>query len=426
MFLIPVIALAVLWFRMDKKEPQVIITPQTEFVSLQTAFTVQVEDPGTGIRQVQALARQGEREVVIFTKDFDSPPGSWEGNFTLEGTGLPDGPLEIEITTADASRNNWNKGNLSGEVLPVILDTKPPVVSLAYATRYMRQGGAGCVAYTVSESADQTGVQVGENFFPGYEYESGKFVAFYAFPHSLEVSGNTPLLLTEDKAGNTVRTGFPVSVSSGKFTSDKINLSDRFLQLKMPQFQDGVETDLFATFLRVNGQVRMEDNARILEVGRDTVNRPLWEDAFLRLPNAAPRAGFGDHRTYFYQGREVDQAYHLGVDLASLARAPVPAANNGRVVFADNLGIYGQTVIVDHGFGLQTLYSHLSEFNASVGDTVQKGQTIGRTGETGMAFGDHLHFGVLVSGTPVNPIEWWDGQWIVDKIEGCVSGLARE
>ncbi len=107
---------------------------------------------------------------------------------------------------------------------------------------------------------------------------------------------------------------------------------------------------------------------------------------------------------------------HYGYDLASTKQSPVTAANRGVVVFADPLTIYGNTVILDHGLGLQTLYAHLSSMEVKVGDEVAKGQELGRTGASGLAIGDHLHFEVLVHGVSVTPIEWWDARWIRDHI----------
>ena len=111
-------------------------------------------------------------------------------------------------------------------------------------------------------------------------------------------------------------------------------------------------------------------------------------------------------------------ARHLGYDLAVTRRYPVGAANSGTVVFAGSLGIYGNTVIIDHGFGLCSLYSHLSSVAAASGDAVTKGGILGRTGETGLAIGDHLHYGVYVHGVAVLPLEWWDAKWIRDNITG--------
>ncbi|WP_239027828.1 M23 family metallopeptidase [Geomonas subterranea] len=96
----------------------------------------------------------------------------------------------------------------------------------------------------------------------------------------------------------------------------------------------------------------------------------------------------------------------------------MPAANRGRVVWADDLGIYGQCVIIDHGLGLQTLYGHLSRIAVKEGEEVRKGDIIGDTGDTGLAGGDHLHFGVMISGQEVNPIEWWDPTWIRNNVTG--------
>ncbi len=105
-------------------------------------------------------------------------------------------------------------------------------------------------------------------------------------------------------------------------------------------------------------------------------------------------ARFGDRRTYMYQNKDVDQQIHLGEDLASLMNSPVPAANNGIVVLAEPVGIYGNTVIIDHGLGVFSGYSHLSQIDVKVGDKVEKGAVVGKTGTTGLAGGDHLHFDV--------------------------------
>ena len=146
-----------------------------------------------------------------------------------------------------------------------------------------------------------------------------------------------------------------------------------------------------------------------------------WKDRFLRLPKSAPRAGFADDRTYLYKGKVIDQQTHLGIDLASLKHSPVPAANHGVVVFADRLGIYGRTVLIDHGFGLFSMYAHLNQITANVGQKVSKGDILGKTGNTGLAGGDHLHFGMLVHDTFVNPIEWWDAAWIKNNITSKIE-----
>ena len=102
------------------------------------------------------------------------------------------------------------------------------------------------------------------------------------------------------------------------------------------------------------------------------------------------------------------------------------AAHNGTVVHAGDLGIYGNCVMLDHGFGLFTLYGHLSSIDVKVGDSVQAKQPIGRSGETGLAAGDHLHFGVYLAGVAVLPVEWWDAKWINDNIAPKLEGRTGE
>jgi murein DD-endopeptidase MepM/ murein hydrolase activator NlpD len=148
------------------------------------------------------------------------------------------------------------------------------------------------------------------------------------------------------------------------------------------------------------------------------------------MPGSASQAGFADHRVYEYNGKIIDRQVHLGIDLASVRHAAIPAANSGIVAFSGNLGIYGKTVLIDHGFGLFSMYSHLNASDVRKGQTVKKGDTIGRTGSTGLAGGDHLHFSILIHNTFVNPIEWWDASWIennvTDKIKAVPSPPAHQ
>jgi len=106
-----------------------------------------------------------------------------------------------------------------------------------------------------------------------------------------------------------------------------------------------------------------------------------------------------------------------------LQRAPVEAAQNGIVVFAGDLGIYGNAVIIDHGLGVFSLYGHLSSIVVKSGQAVKMGEHIGQTGDTGLAGGDHLHFSIMLDGTHINPVEWWDGKWIRDHITPALTIL---
>ncbi len=179
--------------------------------------------------------------------------------------------------------------------------------------------------------------------------------------------------------------------------------------------------DLLADYLTVNGDLRRRNADRLGELVAGSAGEPLWRGTFVALPGAQVMSPFADRRTYLYEGREVDRQVHLGYDLASVRQAEVPAANDGRVVLARYFGIYGNAVVIDHGYGLMSLYGHLSSIAVAEGEAVERGQTIGRTGATGLAGGDHLHFTMLVGGVAVDPKEWWDGRWVESRVAGRIG-----
>ena len=158
----------------------------------------------------------------------------------------------------------------------------------------------------------------------------------------------------------------------------------------------------------------------------ETENKVMWKGKFLRLPGSEKQAGFGDKRIYKHKGKEIGRAVHLGIDLASIKKTRVFAANAGTVLASMDIGIFGNSVIIDHGFGLCTLYSHLSSFSVKKGDKVKKGDYIGRTGVTGLACGDHLHFGVFVNNIFVNPLEWWDQAWLDNNIISKINRIREQ
>jgi murein DD-endopeptidase MepM/ murein hydrolase activator NlpD len=182
--------------------------------------------------------------------------------------------------------------------------------------------------------------------------------------------------------------------------------------------------NLLESFLRINGDLRQQNAAAIAALARETAPEMLWQGAFQQLGNSAVQSSFADHRTYFHEGREIDQQVHLGFDLAATAAVPVAAANRGRVLHAGYLGIYGNCVILDHGLGVQSLYAHLSSIDVKPGDLVEKGAPLGRSGMTGLAGGDHLHFTMLVNGFAVNAVEWWDAHWLEDRVNRKIRAAA--
>ena len=424
--LVALVTGGMLYFR-DTSGPELTLSPSSGAVSGQRTLTLTLNDPGSGLKHFTVTAVQGGKSVAVLNADFPRGDFSQQESFHLDQGGLKDGPLQLQVTATDRSIFHFGAGNNSAKSFALQLDNQPPTVNVLSIAHNITRGGACLILYTLSESPARTGVQVGDRFFPGYLQPQGFYACLFAFPYDMAPAKFTPHLIAVDQAGNKGLGSFYYHDIPRSFPHSKINITDQFLQMKQPYFQHLFPAikDPLQLFLHVNTKLRAENRARLPKFGLQTSPVPLWHGVFLRHRGAA-RGYFGAHRTYYHDGRLIDKETHLGIDLASVAQAPILAANAGKVLYAAPLGIYGNCVIIDHGLGLQTLYGHLSQFRVKAGDTVKKGQVIGRTGFTGLAGGDHLHFGVLVSGLPVNPREWWDPSWLKNNITAKFKAAKKE
>jgi murein DD-endopeptidase MepM/ murein hydrolase activator NlpD len=312
---------------------------------------------------------------------------------------------------------------------PVVQELKltvrlsPPTLAVASSQHYVAQGGAEVAVYRVGPTSVRDGVRVGDWFFPGYALPGGgpqdRF-AFFAVPYDM-AEGNRARLQAEDEVGNLIEIPIVDKFFPKPFARDRITLEQAFMGKVVPEIRAATPDlsdrgSLLENFLAINREVRAQNAKVLADLAGRSQPRFLWKEAFLAMPNGKVMSAFADRRTYLYQGKEVDQQFHLGFDLASVQKAPVPAANSGVVALARYFGIYGNTVVVDHGYGLMSLYAHLSTASVTPGQEVARGETLGQTGATGLAGGDHLHFTMLLQGLAVNPNEWWDAHWIEDRL----------
>ena len=405
-------------FLKDSEKPRITLLPQAEATSFKRPFILTAADDQSGIRTLTVTVTQGQRRFDVLRKVYDPPRDQVSERFTLEGSELRGGAFEMQAAAADGSYANLGAGNTARVARNMRLDTSLPAIKPLTPAHYVRQGGAALVIYEVNKDVAKSGVQAGDVFFPGYKQKSGQYACLFAFPDGLDAEAFKPRILVEDTAGNE-KTGFFVNMAiKRRFRDERVELSDEFLAAKLPAFaglfpevRDPVER-----FKKLNTDLRRQNEATLVDLATHTAPEPLWDGAFIYLPRSVVKGSFGADRVYVYKGQEIDHEHHTGIDLASVPAAPVPAANNGVVVLAGPLGVYGQTVVIDHGMGLQSLYGHLSSIAVAVGDTVKKGDVIGATGATGLAVGDQVHFAMLLAGQPVIPIEWWDAHWLEDNI----------
>ncbi|MCK9296662.1 MAG: M23 family metallopeptidase [Desulfobulbaceae bacterium] len=410
---------------LEREKPLIEVAGKLDLIGTQRQIDFAVTDMKSGLRHIDVFIQQGDTQKVLYVQDFprqshfrSAGPHRMAGKINIDtrAFGLKDGAAEIVFTAQDFSYWNLLRGNIVQLVFPVTLDTKPPKVTRMDSPQYIKPGGAGLVIYQISEPVTRHGVVVNGYFHPGFPVPNKKelFGAIIGLPYDTEQIKDAHVE-AEDAAGNIGKAPFGMIFKKVNFKSDQINVPDSFLDLKIPEFSQ-YYPEMTGTplekYLYINNKVRVDNNRKITEICSKPIPEQLWQGRFERLPRSSTRAGYADNRTYYYNGQEVDKQVHLGIDLASTQRAKVEAANRGKVVFAQYLGIYGNMVMLDHGLGVFSLYSHLSGIDVAVGDLVEKGGVIATTGTTGMAGGDHLHFAMLVNGVLVNPIEWWDESWL--------------
>ncbi len=423
--------------RMEGRAPTVALEMESASVGAERSLTLKVADEQNGIRQVWVGILKDGKETVLLDKQFPAA-NILMGGIMREETltvpvdpqahGITDGKATLRLVVRDYSWRHWGSGNQNYQEHQIVIDTLAPSIDVVSGPLNIAQGGSGVVIYKLSEDCPTSGVNVDTIFYPGY---SGQFkeplmrMAFIALDHSQGRSTHLSVTAT-DFAGNQGRVGLSAHINLRKFKHDTIALSDNFLNWKMPEFASQVPAApgaMLDIFLKVNGDLRRQNYEDFVKYTARPDTELHWKGEFMRLPSAANRAGYADHRKYVYKGKVVDEQDHMGMDLASLKNAPVPAANAGKVVMANAEGIYGNTVMIDHGYGLYSTYSHLSAIAVAKGQMVTKGDIIGKTGLTGLAGGDHLHFGMFVHQTFVNPIEWWDPNWIKNNITSKIDSI---
>jgi len=405
------------------------LDPPVTAIGSVTPIQVRIEN-SHGVRRITGAIEQGGSRYTVF--DVQETPHRvmfWRRHTApqtktfqvgkQQAPALHDGKAKLIIE----AESNDLRGRVDSIESEVQIVTQPPRISADGAQHYINQGGSELVVFTPSGYVTDSGVRVGKYTFRSFTHPSqaNQRFSLFAYPWDLPVE-TVPVAYARNPAGAEATARFWYKVFPKKFRSRDLPIDDAFLDKVVNQIDPGGSGDLLARFLKINGEMRRKNNQTLADLRLKTADKFLWSGPFLPLTNAAVESSFADKRSYIYKGKKVDEQVHLGFDLAVTLHVSVPAANDGRVVWADNLGIYGNCVVVDHGYGLQSIYGHLSEIAVKPGDMVKKSQSLGRSGSTGLAGGDHLHFSMQVDGVQVNPIEWWDEHWIKDRILSKVRG----
>jgi murein DD-endopeptidase MepM/ murein hydrolase activator NlpD len=419
----------VMWYMAGREAgPTITVNSPDKFIGRATPVSVTIESPSE-LAGSSVYIDQNGKPLPLANLKNEQVDGKLVMSAMVGKEGAVNGPATLIVEAGRKTLYGYRTVySTARRELTVRLD--PPRVSVVSIHHFINLGGAEFVVLRATPDDVEAGVQVGDaryRFYPGSAVglsDPALRVGFFALRHDQDL--NTRITAyARDVAGNQVTTPVEHQPFVKKFVQSKIPIDQRFLDRVVPaiashtpelKVDTGSPEGLLKGFLEINGNLRKTNGDYIASLAAKSEPRMLWKDAFAQMGNSQVESRFADRRTYYFDDKEIDKQVHLGFDLASVQQAPVHASNAGVVVHADFLGIYGNCVILDHGLGVQTLYAHLSLIGVKVGDSVTKGQELGRTGATGLAGGDHLHFTILLQGTPVNPVEWWDQHWLQDRV----------
>ena len=347
---------------------------------------------------------------------------------------MKDKDIEIVVIAKDISKWNLLKGNSAQKIFKLHIDKRRPQVSIIANSYKISHGGSALVIFkSLDENMDQLYIETSakRKFKVEPFYKENYYIALIAWP--IRDASFRATIIAKDSAGNVAKSYIPLYLKSKDYRLSKIKIKDKFLKGKIADLAEEFEEtqgvfEPLEQFKIINEDVRANNEALIHKITSE-VSEDMIDSFNIKtlhpLKNGQVVAHFGDHRKYYYNGQFVSEAYHLGLDMASNAMAPIISSNAGKVVFSDYNGLYGNNPIIAHGLGLYTLYGHCSSVDVSVDDEVSANTKIANTGKTGYAMGDHLHFGVLVQGVEVRPQEWMDKKWIKLNINDVIKSAKK-
>ena len=391
-----------------------------------------VIDDASGLKSYKIVLKNNGERQILQNEQFITPENSLhvEVSPPKSAYAMKTKEIVISIEATDASKWNMLNGNSVRVEYKLKIDKKRPRLSNVANSYKIKKGGAALVVFKAKdENLKDLYIQTnfGKKFKVTPFYKEGYYISLLAWP--VTENNFRATIVATDEAGNIAKINVPLYLKDKRYRTSKIKLSDKFLNGKIAELAEefaetaGVE-DKIEQFKIINEDVRAKNETLIHDITSNVPDEMIKNFKIKKmypLKNAAIVARFGDHRLYSYQGEEVSESYHLGLDMASNAMAKIKPQNAGDVVYADYNGLYGNMPIIHHGLGLYTLYGHCSSLNVANGDSIRAKAHIANTGKSGYAMGDHLHFGVLIQGIEVRPAEWMDTQWMKLNISDVIK-----
>lgn len=421
-----------------EQEKPTITMENNGFWNLKDSLKINITD-NSGIKYHKVTFKDNSKEIVLDEKIAPTPQGdiSLELNPPKLDMFYKGENVTITIEAIDGSKWNFLNGNANKISYDLKIDTKRPVANVMANSRYIKRAGSSIAIVKVED----TNLKEAYIDFCGKAvysltpfYKENYYAALIPWDINIKFDEFTQVtLVASDKAGNFTKTKIPFYIQEFKEKHDDIKISDRFIEgvskNVLAQMGESIPDSPKDIFIKQNNELRAKNVETIRQIALKYVGKEFVSDfninAFKRLRGSRTAAGYGERRSYFYNGEKIDEAWHLGMDWASIKKASIKTTNSGNIIFNQYLGIYGNTLMIDHGLGLVSLYAHTTNQFVTDGENVRSNTKIATTGISGAVLGDHLHFGVVVQGIEVNPIEWMDRNWIKTRIFDIINDAKK-
>jgi murein DD-endopeptidase MepM/ murein hydrolase activator NlpD len=318
-------------------------------------------------------------QTWVKNKQFDLP-------LSISTHAMADGEHTLEVTAQDTSYHS----NSSSQLIHIIVDNAPLNAAFLESSYTAQQGKTLHVLITTNKRGAKGSLLMNTNRYPltPISENSSTYECFIPIDCEEQIAEHPMTAELEDLAGHKAKIGSSVSIKTFEFPKQ------RGFTVSEEKISHEREVGLSMATL----------NEMIVRSLADSPKQKLWRGAFL-LPIDVKRipTPFGEIRTSPINGRYL----HKGLDLANVPRSMIWASQNGTIIIKDRFFTTGNTVVIDHGLGVFTLYAHLDSFaDIDVGQTVKKGSPLGKVGMTGYANGYHLHWELRINNIAVDPQEW--------------------
>lgn len=230
-----------------------------------------------------------------------------------------------------------------------------------------------------------------------FQEQGGRWVALYGISYWTE-PGTYPLKIQLPNGDQVVH---QIRITQGDFKESHLTISQEQSKIVNPKPQDVVIIEQ-----------KKRDKELVVEAYSFSHPKPLWNGSFIRPTEGRVTTGYG--YTRYVNGKLNNR--HSGLDIANQKGTPIYAVNDGQVRLATELLVTGNTIIIDHGAGLYSSYSHLEELHVQVGDKVVVGQQIGTMGSTGFSTGSHLHWVMKIGNAYLNP-DYFVGTNLLENVQ---------